>query len=118
MCVPLKMKKGEIIGVVQVINKTGVGVFSRGQGFAAVCERETEAFPFTAQDLQFVQVFASQAATAVQNSGGVLSDGGPQPICPAEEIETPGSVCDLMCASVARRPSRENVTKKKNAWTK
>jgi hypothetical protein len=27
MCVPLKMKKGEIIGVVQVINKTGVGVF-------------------------------------------------------------------------------------------
>lgn len=80
LCVPLKLKRGAVIGVVQLINKTRRGVFTRSQAFGAIPE-ETPVTPggsarshFTAQDLQFVQVFASQAATAVANSGGVLRE--------------------------------------------
>jgi putative methionine-R-sulfoxide reductase with GAF domain len=52
MCVPLRFKKGDIMGVVQLINKTGV---SSDGGF-------------TQDDLHFLQVFASQASTAIQNT--------------------------------------------------
>jgi len=77
LCVPLKLKKGTVIGVVQLINKSGAGVFSRSQAFAAIAEESSGSSEgcrpaFTAHDLQFLQVFATQAATAVSNSGGVL----------------------------------------------
>lgn len=79
MCVPLKFKKGGVLGVVQLINKTGDGVFSRSQALVSVAEDGKEvkaacAISFTTQDLQFLQVFASQAATAVANSGGDLPE--------------------------------------------
>lgn len=67
MCVPLKVKKGGVIGVVQLINKSGPSTFtseptSDGDRF---CKQEDA---FTPDDLQFLQVFASQAATAIANS--------------------------------------------------
>jgi hypothetical protein len=70
MCVPLKSKKGAVIGVVQIINKTVSGVFSRSHSRSTESGRPD----FTSQDLQFLQVFASQAATAVANSGGVTHE--------------------------------------------
>jgi transcriptional regulator with GAF, ATPase, and Fis domain len=65
ICVPLKQKKGNVIGVVQLINKDASGVFSRWQARSADSSRPN----FTQQDMQFLEVFASQAATAVANSG-------------------------------------------------
>jgi hypothetical protein len=65
ICVPLKEKKGNVIGVVQLINKDTSGVFSRWQARSADSSRPS----FTQQDMQFLEVFASQAATAVANSG-------------------------------------------------
>jgi cAMP-specific phosphodiesterase 4/calcium/calmodulin-dependent 3',5'-cyclic nucleotide phosphodiesterase len=79
MCVPLKMKKGMIIGVVQLINKTCSGVFSRSA--------DSSRPGFTQQDLQFLQVFASQAATAVANCGGVLRETCNQPQQLTEDTE-------------------------------
>ncbi len=38
LCVPLTLKKGAVIGVVQLINKTGAGVFGRTQTFAPIAE--------------------------------------------------------------------------------
>jgi len=72
MCVPLKVRKC-VIGVAQLINKTGGGLLSPEQqrsrtapdGFSTGTEEPTA---FTADDLQFLQVFASQAATAIAGS--------------------------------------------------
>lgn len=77
LCVPLKTKKGDVIGVVQLINKTGSGALCRAQSFAGIAEAEASGAPrssFTASDLQFLQVFATQAATALANSGGVSAE--------------------------------------------
>eukprot|EP00403_Amphidinium_massartii_P005355 CAMPEP_0178382088 /NCGR_PEP_ID=MMETSP0689_2-20121128/6316_1 /TAXON_ID=160604 /ORGANISM="Amphidinium massartii, Strain CS-259" /LENGTH=832 /DNA_ID=CAMNT_0020002287 /DNA_START=27 /DNA_END=2525 /DNA_ORIENTATION=+ len=90
MCVPLKVKKGGVIGVVQLINKATNSVmagqridhFSKPEvspGLARIAEEPTKVaydINFTADDLHFLQVFASQAATAVVNSGG-FSEAGP-----------------------------------------
>jgi hypothetical protein len=61
MCVPLRSKKGDVMGVVQLINKTGVN---------------TDGLPltFSQDDLQFLQVFACQAATALQNTRSFEDD--------------------------------------------
>jgi cAMP-specific phosphodiesterase 4 len=81
VCVPLKLKKGAVIGVVQLINKSGTGAFCRSQALAVVseegpsfCLEDSSRPSFTPQDLQFMQVFATQAAIAVAGSGGVLDD--------------------------------------------
>jgi len=81
LCVPLKVKKGGVIGVVQLINKARESVMA-GQQFGQFSQAEAASvlariaeenaghdLSFTADDLQFLQVFASQAATAVVNSG-------------------------------------------------
>jgi hypothetical protein len=70
ICAPLKLKKGVVIGVVQLINKTCNGAFCRSQ-VAATCSEDFVRPAFTPDDLQFLRVFASQAASAVANSGGV-----------------------------------------------
>jgi hypothetical protein len=75
ICVPLKLKKGNVIGVVQLINKSGAGVFSHSHARSATSSRPS----FTQQDLQFLQVFASQAATAVANSGEIPGEPQAQP---------------------------------------
>jgi cAMP-specific phosphodiesterase 4/high affinity cAMP-specific and IBMX-insensitive 3',5'-cyclic phosphodiesterase 8 len=72
MCVPLKLKKGVVIGVVQLINKSASGVFSHSEASLKDDARPS----FTAQDLRFLQVFASQAATAVANSEATLQEIG------------------------------------------
>eukprot|EP00928_Gymnodinium_smaydae_P053458 TRINITY_DN3743_c0_g2_i2.p1 TRINITY_DN3743_c0_g2~~TRINITY_DN3743_c0_g2_i2.p1 ORF type:complete len:836 (-),score=124.46 TRINITY_DN3743_c0_g2_i2:131-2542(-) len=73
MCVPLKIKKGVVIGVVQVINKlraghvadSAVAINARLPSFGAEAIDEMS---FSADDLHFLQVFAAQAATAVTSS--------------------------------------------------
>eukprot|EP00418_Pyrodinium_bahamense_P048507 CAMPEP_0179183360 /NCGR_PEP_ID=MMETSP0796-20121207/90863_1 /TAXON_ID=73915 /ORGANISM="Pyrodinium bahamense, Strain pbaha01" /LENGTH=53 /DNA_ID=CAMNT_0020887215 /DNA_START=8 /DNA_END=165 /DNA_ORIENTATION=+ len=52
MCAPLKAGRSGVLGVVQLINKIGSGGDSPPGGF-------------TADDRQFLQVFASQAAAAI-----------------------------------------------------
>jgi len=58
MCVPLKLKKGGVIGVVNLLNKISTDDLAS----------------FSAEDQQFLLVFASQAATAITTGGGL-----PQP---------------------------------------
>jgi len=58
MCVPLKAKKGGVIGVVNLLNKISTDDLAS----------------FSAEDQQFLLVFASQAATAITTGGGL-----PQP---------------------------------------
>lgn len=103
LCVPLKLKKGGVIGVVQLINKTGEGVFSRSQALSTIPEPVSEpsecdeswpaiaaqeSWPaFTSQDLQFLQVFASQAALALANSGGVRREGQATPLPESKEVD-------------------------------
>jgi hypothetical protein len=70
MCVPLKLKKGVVIGVVQLINKTASGVFYNSEASLKDESRPS----FTPQDLKFLQVFASQAAAAVANSEAMLQE--------------------------------------------
>jgi len=75
MCVPLKVKRGGVIGVVQLINKT------------STAETET----FSADDLQFLQVFASQAATAVATTNEVndpISHEPDQLLCLPSPVKT------------------------------
>lgn len=94
MCVPLKTKKERVIGVVQLINKTEKCVLNSDVqsqnvlevGFASQEEVEASlAACFTEHDLQFLQVFASQAAMAIANSGLLDEPQAPTPETPATE---------------------------------
>eukprot|EP00931_Biecheleriopsis_adriatica_P023525 TRINITY_DN14841_c0_g1_i2.p1 TRINITY_DN14841_c0_g1~~TRINITY_DN14841_c0_g1_i2.p1 ORF type:complete len:747 (+),score=176.93 TRINITY_DN14841_c0_g1_i2:35-2275(+) len=76
MCVPLRVKKDGVMGVVQLINKTSAGIAGKGKGkstgkFAlpVVPENSADMLPFSQDDLHFLQVFASQAATAIASNG-------------------------------------------------
>lgn len=120
MCVPLKTKKGRILGVVQLINKTTAGVFSRSQAHTLHMEDsnelESEAAAFTSHDLHFLEVFASQAATAVTNTGGVFhepqmhtSSDDSERMRDGEEIDEhhnePAKSQDAPCATVCKESS-------------
>mmetsp|Transcript_68091 Transcript_68091/g.197320 ORF Transcript_68091/g.197320 Transcript_68091/m.197320 type:complete len:615 (-) Transcript_68091:217-2061(-) len=72
LCVPLKVKRG-IIGVVNLINKICSGVVAPDRRFPTASEADA----FTVEDLQFLQVFASQAATTIASSM-TLDDPQPQ----------------------------------------
>ncbi|CAK0818227.1 unnamed protein product [Prorocentrum cordatum] len=89
LCAPLKARKGGVIGVVQLINKThssettsrgnvrgassasrpesAVGRLRSGRSFVKALDPD-QGSRFTADDSHFLEVFASQAATAVVNS--------------------------------------------------
>merc|ERR1719277_771098 len=74
LCVPLKLKKGDVIGVCQLLNKTGAGISScappsAGRHEGRGCGLSEESF--TAADVQFLEVFASQAATVVAQSAAL-----------------------------------------------
>merc|ERR1712012_31421 len=68
MCVPLRAKKAGIIGVAQIINKCSVSMFAPEYGGSAQGNISAGSCDFTAEDLQFLQVFAAQAAAAVVGS--------------------------------------------------
>jgi hypothetical protein len=79
MCVPLKAKKGAVIGVVQLINKVSDAMTptaSRPLFRKSCCsscmdggtDGHIEEQSFTEDDRHFLEVFASQAATAVASS--------------------------------------------------
>eukprot|EP00928_Gymnodinium_smaydae_P032766 TRINITY_DN23648_c0_g1_i1.p1 TRINITY_DN23648_c0_g1~~TRINITY_DN23648_c0_g1_i1.p1 ORF type:complete len:869 (-),score=166.06 TRINITY_DN23648_c0_g1_i1:366-2972(-) len=92
MCVPLKLKRGTVIGIVQLINKSSPSMLApsdprnlrderssspelRGDSAALTeeaKEREEVLLDFTSDDLHFLQVFAAQAATAISNSGALI----------------------------------------------
>lgn len=65
MCVPLKVKKGAVIGVVQLINKVSDAMAPTASGSLRGAPEEQS---FTEDDIHFLEVFASQAATAVASS--------------------------------------------------
>mmetsp|Transcript_29245 Transcript_29245/g.34443 ORF Transcript_29245/g.34443 Transcript_29245/m.34443 type:complete len:1163 (+) Transcript_29245:81-3569(+) len=85
VCCPIKTKKGNVIGVAQLINKLKGGAL---QGIADPSENsngndgkttprrdrslssEMEEDLFTANDQKFLSIFASQAACAIANNGG------------------------------------------------
>jgi cAMP-specific phosphodiesterase 4/calcium/calmodulin-dependent 3',5'-cyclic nucleotide phosphodiesterase len=78
MCVPLKAKKGAVIGVVQLINKvtadssptvsTCCSSFAMGSSSPGSASQQLQQSSFTEDDKHFLEVFASQAATAVASS--------------------------------------------------
>lgn len=68
ICAPLKMKRGGILGVVQLINKVKVSSVS-GEDRFGLGQMEGETGSFTPDDIHFLQVFANQAAISVSNSG-------------------------------------------------
>eukprot|EP00931_Biecheleriopsis_adriatica_P102608 TRINITY_DN77553_c0_g1_i1.p1 TRINITY_DN77553_c0_g1~~TRINITY_DN77553_c0_g1_i1.p1 ORF type:complete len:774 (+),score=150.41 TRINITY_DN77553_c0_g1_i1:102-2324(+) len=63
ICAPLT-KSGSVLGVVQLINKTGSGLLATDNRFGTLSP------DFTADDVQFLKVFAAQASTAISNSSG------------------------------------------------
>ena len=70
LCVPLKLRKGDVVGVVQLINKTSGGVMALGGSSGTLLRAASDDLagmgrPFTVEDSSFLQVFASHAATAV-----------------------------------------------------
>lgn len=67
LCVPLKDRKGGIIGVAQLINKTASGTIAAPEQLPRQEELKI-ADTFTADDMHFLMVFASQAATAIMTS--------------------------------------------------
>lgn len=73
ICAPLKMKRGEILGVVQLVNKVKVSSVSSQElstdRFGLMGQEEEGVNSFTPDDIHFLQVFANQAAIAVSNSG-------------------------------------------------
>jgi hypothetical protein len=109
MCVPLKVKNDGVLGVVQLINKTGDGVLSRSQAHTGLADECSSRVTFTYHDLQFLQVFASQAATAVANSGGVLDETG-LPYS-SDDSQTEQGACETMDIGVVRQSSSRKVSK-------
>lgn len=75
MCVPLKAKKGGVLGVVQLINKENSSMFTSA---GTADSRDDGATSFDSDDLQFLQVFASQAATTIAHS--VMTEETPVPV--------------------------------------
>jgi len=92
LCAPLKVRKGDVVGVVQLINKTSGGVMapdgSPGALPGEVSEDPAAGHPFTADDSHFLQVFASQAATAVANDISHELGQARQPATQPEAIPT------------------------------
>lgn len=74
MCVPVRGKEGEILGVAQAINKTRAGELGCEQGLPV----ETDALGFTARDQEFLEVFAARALVAVVSASKL--DVPPSPV--------------------------------------
>eukprot|EP00930_Biecheleria_cincta_P040772 TRINITY_DN27929_c0_g1_i1.p1 TRINITY_DN27929_c0_g1~~TRINITY_DN27929_c0_g1_i1.p1 ORF type:complete len:779 (-),score=143.68 TRINITY_DN27929_c0_g1_i1:39-2288(-) len=89
ICVPLKAKKCDVIGVAQIINKVRIScidpVTSRSSNFCPPDAGEEE-LSFSADDLKFLQVFATQAAAAVAASSAPKDAPPPQILAQSSEI--------------------------------
>ncbi|CAK0834031.1 unnamed protein product [Prorocentrum cordatum] len=94
LCAPLRVRNGDVVGVVQLINKTGGGMMDTdgppGALLGAAADgRAGGVHPFTAEDAQFLHAFASQAAAAVAHDAA-HGLGGPRQ--PAKRPEEPPAV--------------------------
>lgn len=84
MCVPLRAKKGGVIGVAQLINKVRIGArvdptSSRSNCFCLSGEgEEVQGLSFSADDLNFFEVFAAQASVAVAASSTLSEEACPR----------------------------------------
>eukprot|EP00929_Paragymnodinium_shiwhaense_P040967 TRINITY_DN2130_c0_g2_i1.p1 TRINITY_DN2130_c0_g2~~TRINITY_DN2130_c0_g2_i1.p1 ORF type:complete len:820 (+),score=119.48 TRINITY_DN2130_c0_g2_i1:72-2531(+) len=104
ICVPLKVRKLGVIGVVQLINKISRGVLSEAKPASTeMLAEEPFLETFTEEDLQFLQVFASQVSTAVAN-GGEFEE---LLLQPASIRENP-STTQLLASAPAASGSKEN----------
>lgn len=68
LCVPLKVKQGSVLGVVQLINKTA------GNTATAGTHENAGKNTFTAEDLQLLSAFASQTANAIVGGDNLHAD--------------------------------------------
>jgi hypothetical protein len=74
LCAPLRGKTSGVIGVVQLINKTGVGSLVTDSFTLAsadrlsCCDEDASLLSFTPDDILLFQLFACQAASAVETS--------------------------------------------------
>jgi len=85
LCVPIKTKKGTVIGVAQLINKSGGGVISEAcESTGTHGESEDDFTSFTAEDARFFTVFASHAAAAIASSGATFE---PEPEVPSSAAQ-------------------------------
>jgi len=85
LCVPLKTKSDGVIGVVQLVNKTGEGVLQLPNSRDGH-DSDKVGHTFAADDLHFLKVFASQATMAIINSG---LPRGPQARSTTKKSRTP-----------------------------
>lgn len=102
LCAPLTVRKGNVIGVVQLINKTGGGV-TVVEGLAG----SQSEISFTSDDSHFLQVFASQAATAVAHGEGAGSVPAAPPVAepsPTAEPSPKACLAPLLLPSAKRAP--------------
>lgn len=95
LCVPIKSTKGEVLGVVQLINKVPGGVVQQDDDGD---DTDSGHLNFTVDDQRFLLVFASQAAVTVANSSGSFG---------AEEEEAVPPVDSGDPAKVSKPPSPE-----------
>eukprot|EP00931_Biecheleriopsis_adriatica_P023524 TRINITY_DN14841_c0_g1_i1.p1 TRINITY_DN14841_c0_g1~~TRINITY_DN14841_c0_g1_i1.p1 ORF type:complete len:747 (+),score=193.08 TRINITY_DN14841_c0_g1_i1:50-2290(+) len=107
MCVPLKLKKDGVMGVVQLINKTSAGTAGKGKGscignfgLPVVPEHSDDVLAFSQDDLHFLQVFASQAATAIASSNIIEEP-------PASELEEAGTSSSKFAVAAPQKPAKE-----------
>jgi len=97
ICAPLKVRKGGVFGVVQIINKTSAGLLGADKGntnsFGGVLD-------FTSEDLHFLQVFAAQAAAAaISNSSGYATGSESLQSFALEKAKSESWVRDTPCCS-------------------
>lgn len=76
LCMPIKTKKGVVLGVVQIINKINEDDGDSSDSGAE--DDEDRKCGFTVNDQQLLQVFASQAATCLVNNGFVSDLSSPK----------------------------------------
>lgn len=116
LCVPIRSSRGRILGVAQLINKTGCGILKfahSGQEPRAVTENEHDPLDFTSDDLQFFQVLASQAGAAVDRSG--LFECVPQDVSLSKSRRVSSSPIDpkqhdLACSSPKKAVMRKSTS--------
>ncbi|CAE8739809.1 unnamed protein product, partial [Polarella glacialis] len=104
LCVPLKTKKGGVMGVAQLINKTRTGVLESPTSSDDDHDGHdpAEDAHFSAEDVHFLQVFASQAASAIANSGALEADEFEESGANNSVDDCRGGCCDAVLKSCFR----------------
>jgi len=106
MCAPLKVRGGSLIGVVQLINKVSQGALAPTGSRCrfSMADSEDDELCFSADDLNFLQVFAAQAATAVATSADFIQP-EVQRSEPIEAAKVPQKALDSLVPDASLPPA-------------